>query len=283
MSRSLRAQHRAIIIDKTDLLLSRILDFLLDINDTNQVPAERRYNLNLPGFPQIDVTKRFDGFPRTQTADLKSLQKLIHEVPHSDFASITKQYPELAHDLDPNNQDTFPKTFLDINDIDDYLYELDDDLYETRDALGEHANERRATAPRAPLPPPSESATHNSSANFALKNPTSVYNWLRRNAPKTFLQDLEKDNKDRGGDDHHDRDDGGGKKKRGGPGSRGGKRASAAARKERDRDASQAGSPDHDDGFGSKGKRKRDDDAYRSKAGSKGANRPVKKRKSIAR
>ncbi|KAI4597517.1 hypothetical protein KJ359_004219 [Pestalotiopsis sp. 9143b] len=226
----------------------RLMDLLLDINESPQIPPERKINLDPDGADDTD--------DETSPRPTKSLRRLVDEVPHQCFSEVVDSYPKIIEELQPDDPNVYPTAFLTAADVDNYIAEIDS-------RLGLKAK---------PAVPPPATDLRKSATNFALRNPTSVYNWLRRHAPKTFLQDLEKD-KDR--EKHHD-EDGGGKRK--GGGARGSKKQSAAHRKE-------AGEPvewdeeaaNDDQPFGSvRGKRKRDDDGgYRPKGGS---SRPTKRR-----
>ncbi|OTB09186.1 hypothetical protein M426DRAFT_18560 [Hypoxylon sp. CI-4A] len=240
----------------------RILDLLVDINDSPQIPFERRIDINLDD-------EEDDDSDATQKPT-RSLKKLEEDVPHRSFAATAEQSPDILEDLKPKDPQKYPTSFLSADDVDEYLYELD---------------QRLKLKPKPTLAPSAlGKETTNPAANFAIRNPTSVYNWLRRHAPKTFLQDLEKEkDKDKGkdkDDGHHDKDDDG-KKRKGGGGARQTKRQSAASRKEKEKEAAEAMDWDDDTGFDpptAKNKRKRDDDGgYRPKGGS---SRPAKKRKS---
>ncbi|CAJ2503311.1 Uu.00g107050.m01.CDS01 [Anthostomella pinea] len=260
----------------------RLMDLMMDINDSPQIPFERRLDLNM----EDDEDDETDNSDATQKPT-KSLKKLIQEVPHLSYAATVEQFPEVLEDLESKDPKVHPTSFLTADDIDEYLHELD---------------MRLGLKPKPTLAPTVVGTQGaNPAANFALRNPTSVYNWLRRNAPKTFLQDLEKDKekdkekeKEKDKDDRDKPEDG---RKRKGPNARMTKRQSAASRKEkekekerekeRERDRDAAGSMDWDEGgghnapaaaAGAKGKRKRDEDpGYRPKGG---ASRPTKKRKS---
>ncbi|KAI0554447.1 IEC3 subunit of the Ino80 complex, chromatin re-modelling-domain-containing protein [Xylaria curta] len=241
----------------------RLMDLLLDINESPQIPFERRIDLNLDDDDDDDTDS--DNSETTQKPT-KSLKKLIQEVPHQNYDEYIQRFPEVREDLEPADTQTHPTSFLSADDVDEYLHQLD---------------MRLGLKPKSTLAPSvvGTNIAANSPANFALRNPTSVYNWLRRHAPKTFLQDLEKE-KDK---DKDDRDKEDGRKRKSGP-SR--KRQSTAGRKEKEREKETAESMDWDDETGYeapaagtlKGKRKRDDDpGYRPKGGS---SRPTKKRKS---
>lgn len=239
------------------------MDLLLDVNESPQIPFERRIDLNLDD--EDDDETDSDNSETTQKPT-KSLKKLIQEVPHQSYEEYCQRFPDLRDDLEPTDPQIHPTSFLSADDVDEYLYHLD---------------MRLGLRPKPTLAP-SVVGTSNSSVvptNFALRNPTSVYNWLRRHAPKTFLQDLEKE-KDKDKDDR-EKDDG--RKRKSGV-SR--KKQSTTSRKEKEREKETAESMDWDDevthetpaGSMLKGKRKRDDDpGYRPKGGS---SRPMKKRKS---
>ncbi|OTA80778.1 hypothetical protein M434DRAFT_221569 [Hypoxylon sp. CO27-5] len=240
----------------------RLLDMLMDINDSPQIPFERRIDLGTEGDSDdndSDATQK----------PTKSLKKLEQEVHHQSFAAYAEKFPDILEDLDPKDPSINPTSFLTADDVDEYQYELDS---------------RLKLKPKPTLAPSAlAKEVSNPAANFALRNPTSVYNWLRRHAPKTFLQDLEKEkekDKDKGkdkDDGHGDKEDDGRKRKAGGTART--KRQSMATKKEKEKEAAE----DWDDDGGydvplTKGKRKRDEDGgYRPKGGS---SRPAKKRKS---
>ncbi|KAI1841169.1 hypothetical protein JX266_012636 [Neoarthrinium moseri] len=234
----------------------RLMEVLLDINESPQIPPERRVVLDADN--DDDTEDEADASEKPS----KSLKRLLKEVPHQSFAETAERYPETLEQLQPQDPDLYPTAFLSADDIDNYLAEVD-----MRLGL-------KAKPAILPAPTPQKAA-----ANFALRNPTSVYNWLRRHAPKTFLQDLEKEkDKDKDKDrDHDDKEGGGGHKRKSGA-TRGNKRQSAASRREAGESMDWEEEANYDDQpFGSvRGKRKRDDDGgYRPKGGS---SRPTKRR-----
>lgn len=165
--------------------------------------------------------------PKTSQAT-KSLKDMIKDVPHLDFAATSDRFPEALNDLTTGvnspaadaSHRKHPPTFLTADDLDNYLWEIDcqsrieagdrgEDL-EIPPTLAPLAREQvngsalvgRGTTPSSAAPHAKDtsaagaSSVSTSSRDFALRNPTSVYNWLRKHAPKTFLQDNEG-----GGDD----------------------------------------------------------------------------------
>ena len=252
------------------------MDLLMDINESPQIPLERRIDVSLESERKNE--KSDDG-----EKPLKTLQKLLQEVPHRSYDATVDQLPEIRDDLDPKDPNVYPTSFLTATDVDEYLSELDKHL---------------GLPSKPTVPPPTKGPDGSSpAANFALNNPTSVYNWLRKHAPKTFLQDLEKEkekekhkekgrdrDRDRDRDDYDQEEDVGAAKK---------KRTStvrtkrqSGVKKEKDKGKERAESGDLEDEVmnytkpptSAKGKRKRDEDpGYRPKSG---VSRPTKKRKS---
>lgn len=237
---------------------SRLMDMLLSINECPNVPAERRIDLNTSS-----VEEDTDDDEELRQKPTKALRALIEDVPHESYDEYVERFPEVLEEISPKDPELYPTSFLSADDIDNYLAELD---------------ARIGLKSKPVVPPAAQSAGggNGSSANFALRNPTSVYNWLRKHAPKTFLQDLEKEKEKDKDHDHGDKGEGSGKRK----GAKG-KRQSAASRKE----AAEGMEFEEEAGYDAqnlasiRGKRKRGDDdgGYRPKGG---ASRPTKKRKS---
>ncbi|KAJ4157553.1 hypothetical protein NW754_009198 [Fusarium falciforme] len=200
----------------------------------------------------------------------KKLEDLINGVPHSSYSNAKETLPAIISELKAPEGESHPSDFLSADDIDNYIYELDTSI------------DPESTIPT--LAPRAHPNTHQPT-NPHLKNPTSVTNWLRKHAPKIFLQD---------GETHGDADDGegghtGGRKTRGTRGERGGrastrgKRVSAAARASAaadrgDWDASMDEDPDFASTPVGRGKRKRNDDdtGYKPRGSS---TRPSKKKR----
>lgn len=316
---------------------------LLDANNSPQIPPDKRIDLSLdlPTKPD-ELYLDIDEHPSAPKLGKRSYKKLVEEVPHAPFASARERFPDLVADLDagrdspadPNQGMPHPPSFLTADDIDNYHYEIDM-RYAKRRAAAIANNGGSADAKQFLLPtlapvaamaakdkdgtllavtPPSTTTTI-AARDLMFRNPTSVYNWLRRNAPKTFLQDGEVHPDVAGADDHaggqehgHGRSaagarGGGGRSARGGAhaergqggkaSARGKKTAPATARsraKDKDKDTDDAMDVDEDGAAsiatptdskkgGGGGKRKRvvdEDVGYRPKGGS---SRPAKKKK----
>jgi len=312
------------------------------------MPQDKRFDLALdppadvPGAVLLEIddpSKPKPGDPKPG----KSLRDLVTSVGHLDYAAAAARSPNLIVDLqggiDSPAADAaragHPPSFLTADDIDNYLWETD------RRIAAQRRHEGRASSePPVPTLAPHALAAAggaNGVANglphggghhhhhhhhhgkdggpgagrdFALRNPTSVYNWLRKHEPKVFLQDGEGGDKGGGenGEDggHHGTgrgrrggggERGGGRGAGGGAGSRSSKRASAAHARDRvhsvvdhdggdldDDTTAGGGGGGHEGGRGagagggaSKRKRPVDDDpGYRPKGGS---SRPAKKKR----
>ena len=257
---------------------SRLLEILLEINNSPQIPFDKRVDVALEPSansktPTLPLDR--DHADRKELA-MKHLEQLLAEVPHISYTAAKDKQNSYISDLAAPDGESHPANFLSADDVDDYTYKVDTaiepDLHLPSLAPHAHPSVHQAVIPQ-------------------LKNPTSVTNWLRKHAPKVFLQDGETHaNAADGGDDVEGGAGGrkarGAKSERGGKGGSRGKRTSnvskaaaavtAAARG--DWDASMDDDPD----FGStpvlKGKRKRaDDQGYRPKGGS--GNRPAKKKR----
>lgn len=240
----------------------RLLDLLLDINDSPQIPLDKRIDVSLKPASSKHAP------PLDKHLAMKHLDQLLEEIPHSSYSTAKDSKSPYVADLSAPEGEPYPGSFLCADDVDNYIHDIDSFI--------DPETHIPTLAPRAH--PASQPLTHPH-----LKNPTSVTNWLRKHAPKIFLQDGEAHD---GDDDGHAAGHTGGRKTRGSRGDRGGsrgrgKRASMASRAaERDRtdwDASMDEDPDFGTPLGRGGKRKRDDDPGYRPGGSTG--RPVKKKR----
>lgn len=269
------------------------MDLLLDVNNSNQIPPEKRFDLSLdppsdPNAPGLDIDR--PSTPPGGVHPAKSYKRLGQEVPHFTFSTAGDRFRDLINDLeagrdspaDPNQGQPHPPSFLTADDIDNYLWEIDVRLAEKEYA--KTGNMPVMLPTMAPIAHGAEKEPQTNSRDFTLRNPTSVYNWLRKNCPNTFLQDNE--NEKENGDEQHGSTGRRGKGERGGRqgGSGRTKRQSAAHQRGKDADAMDYDEDTANDvatpsGVGGKGKRKRvvdDDPGYRPKGGS---SRPTKKKR----
>ena len=209
------------------------------------------------------------------------------------------EFPSTLPNADP---DAYPPSFLTPDDIDNYLFEIDSRIGgpgSSLPTLAPLAHHGRRAAELAGAGGPSATGTNghsaqnvaglpitapaSSSSSYQLRNPASVYNWLRKHSPQVFLQDGEKDGRGDGGDGHHAEKPAAKSRT---PASRGGTRTSKRASTKAPRASSMDMEVDDEDGGGTpapsttnRGRRKRvadDDTGYRPKGGS---SRPAKKKR----
>ncbi|KAK4191155.1 IEC3 subunit of the Ino80 complex, chromatin re-modelling-domain-containing protein [Podospora australis] len=280
----------------------RLLDLLLDVNNSGQIPPEKRFDLSLdPPSDEEALCLDLDrpSTPPSGPQPLKSYKKILREVPHITYATAAEHFPELIADLeagrdspaDPQQGAPHPPSFLTADDIDNYLYEIDSRVF---------PDDPEPLPTMAPLAHPEENPPRDTARDFALRNPVSVYNWLRNNAPNTFLQDGEhhdkesaKDKEDKNGDDNHLHPPSTGGRKGATKGERAPRGSGANRNKRASAAAARAAAELFEDDEGvydtsvatpsataaTKGKRKRvadDDPGYRPKGGS---SRPTKKKR----
>jgi len=287
ISRRLSEQNEYVLAKKQrsthniDYPPSQILELLHELNRCPQVPPRLRYDLQ----PQGSSAKKahlknvengqqvmYDSAAasamlrearhdlRNGEMTLSDYQRLSDSIlespgfaPQKSFVSLSKNGPPVSYVATEQDRDSHAQTasgFPSSNQEEQYLQGLDAYLAGS------------AAAPRA--------FAHNTAGrniergmdrdrDMALRNPVSVYNWLRKHQPQVFLQDNEVQSE----------------KPARGTTARSSKRASAPIKQELE--------PYDDDGIAvdigntSRGKRKRDDDGgYRPKGGN---SRPTKRRK----
>jgi hypothetical protein len=199
--------------DDADRSNSQLLDLLLDVNNSNQIPGHLRIDLSLEppltsAVPSLiydsdsnnpfaaeaqaihdQVRRELDARLQTKSTNkpTKSLASLMATVPHKPFEISTLLY-DLASAFpgleDPesitfNSERQKPLTYLSPDDTDEYLANIDISL-------------NLPVASRLPLGPENRRfPPHLSDKDLQVKNPNSVYNWLRRHEPRIFLQDGE--------------------------------------------------------------------------------------------
>ncbi|KAJ9611453.1 hypothetical protein H2200_004637 [Cladophialophora chaetospira] len=256
----------------------QLLELLLDLNSCPQVPSRLRYNLKSAAEsnqPNEDVSpfvseekanlelhkarSRLQAGEITQ-AEYRELEAAVLKspdfVPTQSYSSLLSLIPPSNHSAyktDPNNAAS--SGFLSLKQEELYIQGLDAYLEGTApnprphalQSLGSRTAEKNAERER----------------ETQLRNPVSVYNWLRKHQPQVFLQDNEPSTE----------------KAPRATGSRSSARKSAqkeSIKQEKDYDDEGFAA---DSGPSSRGKRKRDDDGgYRPKGG---ASRGNKRRKEM--
>jgi hypothetical protein len=183
-------------------MCSQLLDLLLEANGSSRIPPHLRYDLRpetpsesaVPGL-EPDVASRRDIDPSSARAALEeartelrnglisvdsyrqleaalggavgksmSLSQLNRTL-HTTLESLSED--QLPHDL----ADEAPAGYLSLEHEEDYLNALD------------------AALEGRPIPDSHPIRSNEREKDMALRNPMSVYNWLRKHQPQVFLQD----------------------------------------------------------------------------------------------
>ena len=183
---------------------------LLDINESSRVPPYLQYDLRSPTPSETAVPALEPDRPLNEDHDIRSARAVLDEAKAElNYGSITA---ETYHGLEDKLKEAIdhPKTFAQLSTIahttlrsippgplphdlthsapigyfspaheEEYLSTLDSTL---------EATELGAQHPPSSHPIRS-SEKHEKERDAALKNPVSVYNWLRKHEPRVFLQD----------------------------------------------------------------------------------------------
>ena len=196
---------------------SQLLDLLLDVNESTRIPIHLRYDIRSPtpdasAVPELepDIPPRraydtqsararleeakvelatgqitptsYSQLEITLSEAIKKPRGLAHltEIPHTTLHSVTPD--AFPSDLD----DEMPTGYLSPDHEEEYLSTLDT-------ALGTPLL-NSSTRPLLPSSHPPKNHTadkHEKEKEAQLRNPVSVYNWLRKHQPQVFLQDHE--------------------------------------------------------------------------------------------
>lgn len=180
---------------------SQLLELLLDVNNSTQIPGRLRIDLSLD-VPALDdaVNLISEEELKTIKCDTEQGQMLHNELrsmlearmldkvtnkPTKSLASLIASTPHRPFTLAPmpglgsaelqDLSEEHPISYLSPSDIDDNLSAIDASL-------------KLPPAPTMHEPSP---RVRLSDRELNMRNPHSVYNWLRKHEPKIFLQDGE--------------------------------------------------------------------------------------------
>ncbi|KAI9882361.1 MAG: hypothetical protein M1823_005894 [Watsoniomyces obsoletus] len=195
-----------------------LLDLLLDINEDEHIPARLRFELpppdvdaepaeDFPGLAEFDksLQKKTKGDCTTGGNHQESEEEEGKEVNLSRARAMyiaktlnedtgkPKKFSELLHLPHPNDMEKAGDFFADEFGIEPpltYFHPEEESAWldELDKTLSEEGPKQRSKASQL------QSASvieREEDKEMALKNPVSVYNWLRRNQPQVFLQDKE--------------------------------------------------------------------------------------------
>lgn len=274
---------------------SQLLDLLLDVNESTKVLPHLRYDLRSPtpdasavpalepdlspyGFSEIESTRAALGEAKQDLysgqispAALKVMEAEFHAV-----LNRTSSLPNLSRvqhtTINIVSAEEMPKDLLQEAPIGYMTPRHEDEFLSALDTY-------LASLPPEPplmLPRPFRPTDREREKDAQLRNPVSVYNWLREHRPKVFLQDPRPEEKESAPEKVSSVSESAGHKASPKPPSSGAtKRRSAAVPKQEvelepeilDDEGNVIGGAAIDPPA-PKSKRKRDDDAYRPKGGS---------------
>ncbi|KAF2116137.1 IEC3 subunit of the Ino80 complex, chromatin re-modelling-domain-containing protein [Lophiotrema nucula] len=269
----------------------QILEVLLDMNENARLPANRRFDLRSlaeidAAVPSLDADADADADRERRIQDLRvdmvngiitqeEYSRKVTQIRSTHSIAIARQLASLDERVPHSTDvpDPPPEGLILGEHAPGYMSPSHEEEYlaATDAALGDptlydpNAHDGRPLRITTSHPPPTEK-------DLTIRNPDSVYNWLRKNQPQVFLQDKE----------HHENLSEKSTARPANPSSRGGKRASAVSGNtpgpKGDHDDEETGFiPESGTGTG-KGRRgnKEDDSAYRPKGGS---SRPGKRKR----
>ncbi|KAF2642526.1 hypothetical protein P280DRAFT_467868 [Massarina eburnea CBS 473.64] len=184
----------------------QILELLLSMNDTARLPAPLRYDVRslaeieaadplLPADPDPEIVQqkmhelRADLTSGAITEDEYARRaERLHNAqpvqPLRSLASLEAKVPHTTHAPEPpidgiDLTETAPGYMTPAHE-EEYLLAIDMALADP--SYNPHAHDGRPLRMVPAQPPPSEK-------DLTVRNPSSVYNWLRKNQPQVFLQD----------------------------------------------------------------------------------------------
>ncbi|KAI9849094.1 MAG: hypothetical protein M1837_005324 [Sclerophora amabilis] len=205
----------------------QLLDLLLDVNECIRLPPETRFDLQSPTSepPSLSAVPPLESDGRAQSTGrpVEELQTSLEEDkkppkleesssnnPKS-FASLVKTTSHTTISITPDDllppdltaTSPPPTSYFSPTHEEEYLFKLDTSLINGASTPPVAITATPTKASKAlPQPAnPSNSSTTNvnpagnldreKETNLSLRNPVSVYNWLRRHQPQVFLQDNE--------------------------------------------------------------------------------------------
>ncbi|KAJ2955552.1 hypothetical protein NQ176_g11393 [Zarea fungicola] len=102
----------------------RLLDILLEINNSAQIPFEKRVDVALK--PSSDAKAPILAIDRERGSEkraaLKKLEELLTAVPHIKYAAAKGAHSSMIDDLTVADGESHPASFLTADDVDDYIF-----------------------------------------------------------------------------------------------------------------------------------------------------------------
>ena len=186
-------------------VLSQLLDLLLEVNESSRIPIHLRYDLRSPTPSESAIPGLEPDLPTRKTYDTSSARAALEEAKTElETGQISpRSYNKLEVAINETLQN--PVSLSDLRcTTHSQLGSVKALPHDIGDALPagyltfEHEEEYLSALDAAAGVPPSSSQmqpdshpirSNEKEKELALRNPVSVYNWLRKNHPSIFLQD----------------------------------------------------------------------------------------------
>ncbi|MCJ1388957.1 hypothetical protein MMC18_001809 [Xylographa bjoerkii] len=201
-------EHKAIkVARRLQEQNDQLLDLLLDVNESTRIPPHLHYDLRSPTPPETAVPGLEPDVASRKTMDLgnaraaleeaknelstgqispdsyRQLEAALNEALHKSLSlsqlsstshTVLEDVPEddLPHDIGESS----PAGYLSLEHEEEYLAILDGTLVGA-------GSRHTGSADSHPI------RSNDRDKDVALRNPVSVYNWLRKHQPQVFLQD----------------------------------------------------------------------------------------------
>ncbi|KAI9809135.1 MAG: hypothetical protein M1825_002425 [Sarcosagium campestre] len=163
----------------------KLLDLLLDVNDSIHIPHHHRFDLisittNPPSSSAVPALEPDQSPHADDPPAVKSFSKLLSSVAHSNLADIADEDLPLEIRASPP-----PASYITPAHEEEFLLRLDSNYpLEGFDSNSDYPSSGAHKLSGA-------TADREKDKDVALRNPVSVYNWLRKHQPQVFLQDNE--------------------------------------------------------------------------------------------
>ena len=193
------------VIDFADMAFnSQLLDLLLEVNDSHGIPPYLRYDIRSPTPSESSVPALEPDIVSRRTLEIENARAALGEaktelmtgqISPNSYRHIESALNETLHkSISLSELNSMSHTTLETIPRDDLPHDLGDSLPAGYLSM-EHEEEYLATLDAAlggtiqPRPESHPIRSNERDKDVSLRNPVSVYNWLRKHQPQVFLQD----------------------------------------------------------------------------------------------
>jgi len=201
-------EHKAIkVARRLQEQNDQLLDLLLDVNESTRIPAHLRYDLRSPTPSESAVPGLEPDVASRRTIDLGNARAALEEAKHElstgqitpdSYRQLEAAMTEALHKsvslsqlsgtshtvLEDVPEDDLPHDIGESSPAGYLSFEHEEEYLAVLDAAIEGSGSRHTgSASSHPI------RSNDRDKDVALRNPVSVYNWLRKHQPQVFLQD----------------------------------------------------------------------------------------------